>query len=171
MTGRPVYAPKNSDNVGRFRCCSVVGCAMSCDQSSKNHSIRRVAAAFVLSAIIGLSVTACDASQSIQLELATFQQIKHNLSRLASTVLEQVRLHSGGTRLMTTAPTPTVAQSAAAFDQSIGVNVHMAYTWSPYANVTAVENDLAYLGVNHVRDELFDASNVQINYEELAAAG
>jgi hypothetical protein len=103
--------------------------------------------------------------------LATFRQIKHNLSRLASTVLEQVRLHSRGTRLMTTTPTPTVAQSAAAFDQSIGVNVHMAYTWSPYANVTAVENDLAYLGVNHVRDELFDASNVQINYEELAAVG
>ena len=60
-------------------------------------------------------------------------------------------------------PTPTVAQSAAAFDQSIGVNVHMGYYWTAYNDVSLVEADLAYLGVNHVRDELLDWSNVQTN--------
>jgi hypothetical protein len=132
---------------------------------------KRVPGLIISAAMIILSVTACDLTRSQQLELPTYQQMKHNLSRLALRVLEQVRLHSRGARLMTITPTPIAAQSAATFDQSIGVNVHMAYTWTPYANVTSVENDLAYLGVNHVRDDFFDASNVQVNYDQLAAAG
>ena len=146
------------------------GVSSLCIKSTKKGIVERIAFSISAAAIL-FSLAACDLNGPIPLELSTYQQIKHNLSRLAFRVLERIRLHSRGAHPMTTTPTPIVAQSAATFDQSIGVNVHMAYTWTPYANVTSVENDLAYLGVNHVRDELFDASNVQTNYDELAAAG
>ena len=68
-------------------------------------------------------------------------------------------------------PTPTVAQSAEAFDQSIGVNVHMAYTSTAYGNVAGVISDLSYLGVNQVRDAFFNAASFLPAYEALAAAG
>ena len=71
----------------------------------------------------------------------------------------------------TVGPTSTAAQSVEQFDQSIGVNVHMGYYWTLYNDVTLVESDLAYLGVNQVRDKLLDWSNVQKNYQQLAAAG
>lgn len=67
-------------------------------------------------------------------------------------------------------PTPTVAQSAETFDELIGVNVHMGYDWTLYNDVALVESDLAYLGVNHVRDELLNFSN-QTTYQQLAADG
>ena len=69
-------------------------------------------------------------------------------------------------------PTPTVAQTAASFDDLIGVNVHMAYTWTTYADVALVESSLAYLGVDSVRDELANSTYLNIaSDEQLAAAG
>ena len=72
---------------------------------------------------------------------------------------------------MPVTPTLTMAQSAAAFDQSIGVNVHMAFTSTAYGNVAGVINDLAYLGVNQVRDGFYNAPSFLPAYEALAAAG
>lgn len=63
------------------------------------------------------------------------------------------------------------AQSASAFLDSIGVNVHMAYTWTSFNNVSLVETSLAYIGVDNVRDKLLDWSDVQTNYQQLADAG
>ena len=70
-----------------------------------------------------------------------------------------------------TTPVPMAAVSASTFDQSIGVNVHMGFTSTPYGNVAAVESDLAYLGIDHVRDSLLDWPGVQTSYQQLAAAG
>ena len=64
-------------------------------------------------------------------------------------------------------PTPTVALSAEAFDQSIGVNVHM-WEWGEYT-VSLTEACLAYLGVENVRDLLF--SNSLAGLQALAADG
>ena len=71
----------------------------------------------------------------------------------------------------TTNPTPVTAVSASTFDQSIGVNIHVENYWSNYANTTLVENELAYLGIDQVRDKFVDWSNVQSEYAQLAAAG
>lgn len=68
---------------------------------------------------------------------------------------------------MPSTPTPIVAQSASAFDQSIGVNLHTGSASGSYTNVALVESDLAYLGVVNVRDNLVDSSS----QEQLAAAG
>ena len=70
---------------------------------------------------------------------------------------------------MSANPTPTAALSASSFVQSIGVNVHMAYTWTPYANVAAVETELGYLGVDKVRDVFWPAGLA--SFEQLAASG
>ncbi len=67
--------------------------------------------------------------------------------------------------------TPTAAVADTSFLQSIGVNVHMGYSSTPYANVALVESDLSYLGVNSVRDSFFNWSNSQTNFQQLAAAG
>ena len=72
----------------------------------------------------------------------------------------------------TATPTATVALSASSFDQSIGVNVHMGYTWTAYGNVALVESSLTYLGVDLVRDKLESPAYVNTAaYYELAAAG
>ena len=63
------------------------------------------------------------------------------------------------------------AQSASTFLDSIGINVHMGYTWTSYNNVGLVETSLAYIGVDNVRDKLLDWSNVQANYAQIADAG
>ena len=68
---------------------------------------------------------------------------------------------------MSGTPTPTVAQAASAFDQSLGINVHMGSTSGTYTDVALVESDLAYLGVSNVRDALWDTSGQQ----QLAAEG
>ena len=48
---------------------------------------------------------------------------------------------------------PTVkAVSVAAFDASIGVNVHLTDNAGPYGNLPMIENELKYLGVNQIRD-------------------
>ena len=57
---------------------------------------------------------------------------------------------------MPSTPTPIVAQSASAFDQSIGVNLHTGSASGSYTNVALVESDLAYLGVVNVRDNLVE---------------
>ncbi len=65
--------------------------------------------------------------------------------------------------------TPTAAVSDTSFLQSIGVNVHMGYSSTPYANVALVESDLSYLGVNNVRDGFF--ASWETPFQQLAAAG
>ena len=42
--------------------------------------------------------------------------------------------------------------SAGALVNSIGVNTHLDYLNSPYANVSVVENSILYLGVKNLRD-------------------
>lgn len=44
------------------------------------------------------------------------------------------------------------ARPSSAFQGSVGVNVHMSYGSTAYADKTAVENALRYLGVRHLRD-------------------
>jgi hypothetical protein len=68
-------------------------------------------------------------------------------------------------------PTPTVALSASAFDQSIGVNIHLWETGSAYTNLALVESDLAYLGVDNVRDQLVNWSQTQPEYTALMSLG
>ena len=63
------------------------------------------------------------------------------------------------------------AQSVSTFLDSIGINVHMGYTWTLYNNVGLVETDLAFIGVDNVRDKLLDWSTVQSNYAQIADAG
>ena len=48
------------------------------------------------------------------------------------------------------------AQSADAFADSVGVNVHLHYTDTLYANFAEVEKTLKDLGVRHIRDGLID---------------
>jgi len=61
---------------------------------------------------------------------------------------------------------------AAQFLGSIGVNVHVEYTDGAYANASNVIADLAYLGINQVRDaNLNPANQGQSAYGALAAAG
>lgn len=64
------------------------------------------------------------------------------------------------------------ASRAASFLNSLGVNVHVEYTDGKYANSSQVVSDLAYLGVDHVRDATLNAGNQgQSSYGVLAAAG
>src|ERR1700736_2033678 len=62
------------------------------------------------------------------------------------------------------------AARAAAFTNSIGVNNHLGWLGTPFANLSLVEADLAYLGVSHVRDEA-PVSYMVPAYETLAAEG
>ena len=71
----------------------------------------------------------------------------------------------------TNGPTAVTAVSASTFVQSIGVNIHVENYWSNYANTTLVESELAYLGIDQVRDKFVDWSNLQSEYAQLAAAG
>jgi|HubBroStandDraft_2_1064218.scaffolds.fasta_scaffold06650_4 hypothetical protein len=50
------------------------------------------------------------------------------------------------------------AMSADAFVDSIGVNIHLTYLNTPYANFSMVESSLKNLGVRHVRDGLVDTT-------------
>ena len=65
------------------------------------------------------------------------------------------------------------ARPADAFVDSIGVNVHTAFSDTPYVSeFAAVKQRLAELGVRHVRDVLFPARPDQYQrLDELAAAG
>lgn len=58
------------------------------------------------------------------------------------------------------------------FVESIGVNVHVEYTDGKYANAANVVKDLAYLGVDQVRDASLNVNNEgQDSYGVLANAG
>ena len=50
------------------------------------------------------------------------------------------------------------AQSADAFVESVGVNVHLSYTDTSYANFAGVQQVLQGLGVRHIRDGLIDTA-------------
>jgi hypothetical protein len=50
------------------------------------------------------------------------------------------------------------ATSADAFVDGVGVNVHLHYMDTSYANFSAVENALKELGVRHIRDQIADGS-------------
>jgi hypothetical protein len=50
------------------------------------------------------------------------------------------------------------ADSADAFVDSAGVNVHLHYTDTSYGNFTAVEQALKNLGIRHIRDGLIDTA-------------
>jgi hypothetical protein len=51
-----------------------------------------------------------------------------------------------------------MAQSADAFVGSVGVNVHLHYTDTPYGDFPSVERALKGLGVRHIRDALLGTS-------------
>ncbi|MGB7310731.1 MAG: hypothetical protein WBC67_16860 [Candidatus Acidiferrales bacterium] len=51
-----------------------------------------------------------------------------------------------------------MAQSADAFVGSVGVNVHLHYTNTPYGDFPSVERALKDLGARHIRDALLDTS-------------
>ena len=66
----------------------------------------------------------------------------------------------------------TTPQTASQFLDTLGVNVHVEYTDGKYASSSNVISDLAYLGVNHVRDAVLNPGNQgQSNYDALANAG
>ena len=69
--------------------------------------------------------------------------------------------------LTSTVPT---AERAADFLNSLGVNVHLSYNDTSYANSTLVAASLAYLGVTNVRDGL-PTSQTLPEMEALAASG
>ncbi len=72
----------------------------------------------------------------------------------------------------TVEPTTTAAVSAESFVDSLGVNIHLAYTWTAYGDISLVESSLAYLGINQVRDKLENPDYVSTaSYEQLAANG
>lgn len=65
---------------------------------------------------------------------------------------------------------PVQAVSAASFENSIGVNVHLSDNAGPYGNLAMVETELSYLGVDQVRDNQPYDWSVGF-YQSLAAAG
>jgi hypothetical protein len=63
------------------------------------------------------------------------------------------------------------ASSAAAFVDSIGVQTHINYTDTPYANWQQVLAEINRLGVRHIRDALPLTPTFVKNHQQLAAAG
>src|SRR5579864_3758462 len=64
------------------------------------------------------------------------------------------------------------AIAAGAFLDSLGVNTHMGYLNTAYANTSLVESCLAYLGIDHVRDGTPELGSGGFAGEKaLAAAG
>jgi hypothetical protein len=63
-----------------------------------------------------------------------------------------------------------MAQSAQAFVASVGVNVHLTYTDTPYGDFPSVERALTGLGVRHIRDGLL-AGPPDNYYEHLNELG
>jgi trimeric autotransporter adhesin len=66
------------------------------------------------------------------------------------------------------APPPIAAQ---AFLDTIGVNVHMAYSWTSYRDEKLVLRALDYVGIRHLRDVLAPWEVARPKYEHMAAAG
>ena len=63
------------------------------------------------------------------------------------------------------------ATSTAAFIDSIGVQTHISYVDTPYANWQQVLDELVRLGVHHVRDALPTAPAFIADHRQLAAVG
>ena len=63
------------------------------------------------------------------------------------------------------------ATSANQFVESIGVNAHLAYSDSPYANTSQVVADLNYLGICAIRDQLYTTTLATTNINALATLG
>lgn len=53
---------------------------------------------------------------------------------------------------MAITPTANAASSAVVFDQSLGINTHIDFSWSAYNDLSAVQSALYYLGIHNVRD-------------------
>jgi hypothetical protein len=69
--------------------------------------------------------------------------------------------------------TASVAARAEDFVQSVGVNTHITYFDTTYVNTSQVIQDLAYLGIDHVRDSAMMTTdqNFLTPYKALIAAG
>ena len=63
------------------------------------------------------------------------------------------------------------ATSTSQFIESIGVNTHLAYNGSPYANTSGVVADLNYLGIHAIRDQLYTTTLATTNLNTLATLG
>ncbi|MHC2674638.1 hypothetical protein ACVI1J_006801 [Bradyrhizobium diazoefficiens] len=72
---------------------------------------------------------------------------------------------------MTTASPDQTILSASTFISSIGVNVHVGYSWGAYDNLALVEDDLKYLGVTKLRGGLATSPEAQPIVEGLAKDG
>ena len=57
------------------------------------------------------------------------------------------------------------AASASSFIGSLGVNIHLSYTSTPYGNLSQVQSELNYLGLPNVRDNF---SNSTYEYNALS---
>jgi hypothetical protein len=66
------------------------------------------------------------------------------------------------------APAPIAAE---AFLDSIGVNVHMAYSWTSYRDEKLVQQALDYIDIQHLRDVLVPWEIARPKYEHMAATG
>ncbi|HTR34915.1 MAG TPA: hypothetical protein VMH80_03365 [Bryobacteraceae bacterium] len=67
--------------------------------------------------------------------------------------------------------TTVTAVRSEGFIQSIGVNTHLSWTGTTYANIQNNENDIAYLGISHVRDAAPVAGFTLSDYQALASQG
>ena len=63
----------------------------------------------------------------------------------------------------------TPAMRAAGFLNTLGVNTHIPYTDGEYSNITMVAADLAYLGINQVRDSISNGANGSAPYSSYVA--
>ena len=72
---------------------------------------------------------------------------------------------------MTTASPDQTILSASTFVSSIGVNVHVGYSWGAYDNLALVEDNLKYLGVTKLRGGLATSPEAQPIVEGLAKDG
>ncbi|MBR0842780.1 RHS repeat protein [Bradyrhizobium liaoningense] len=72
---------------------------------------------------------------------------------------------------MTTASPDQTILSASTFISSIGVNVHVGYSWGAYDNLALVEDNLRYLGVTKLRGGLAISPEAQPIVEGLAHDG
>src|ERR1700744_1230087 len=63
------------------------------------------------------------------------------------------------------------ALSATGFLNSLGVNTHLSFDTSTYANVAKVATALDYLGIDHVRDSLYTSTLAISSFDTLAADG
>src|SRR5689334_20299229 len=66
--------------------------------------------------------------------------------------------------------TETQAVRAEGFVQSIGVNQHISWSGTPYADLSVAESDIAYLGIDHVRDAAPYSGDIAA-YQDMASKG